>query len=678
LNVNNNTNDNIQSNTQINKNTSINNEKSNNEVTEGNQEKTESNISSNNEVEKQNIRKNNIEENNNEVDNIEESDSLSGAVDNVNNNNYNYVSGSESDIESSYDSSSEIVPLTVRKMNIKRKLNSTDSSSNNEYDHKKKRFENNENNENGEIHFTEIWDNLPIIDADDLYIPKTIHEALNSKYKNYWTLAINEELENYDIHKTATKISLNQVDKNRKLIKLKWIFSVKTNEDNKVKKFKARLVAKGYTQKKNVDYFTTYSPTLAYESLRYLIAYAARHSYNCYQLDIKGAYLNSKIDINLYTEIPMLHPDYEDGYCWKLNKALYGLKQAGKLWYEEINDSLINKLGFTRTYADTNIYYKTIGNNDMLIIGLYVDDMVIIGTDKSIQDIISKIKELYTISKVEEINSILGIKITRTSEDEYIMDQSKYIQNKLNEYHITDEKDNPYSEISDSEKNKIDINPTKYRSAIGSLIHLARCTRPDISETISKLSTKRNNPTMKDWKMLLNVLKYLKKTKNYYLKFNSKGDILGYSDASFGPKDENDDAKSTTGYIIYFGSAPICWKSKKQKFTARSTTEAEFNATADLIEKVIWLNNLNKEIEGRVLLFHIYSDNISNIKILTNEKRTNSSRHFDIDYSFVMDYIKEDFINISYINSNNMLADILTKKITKDSFNYFIDNTFYY
>ena len=145
-----------------------------------------------------------------------------------------------------------------------------------------------------------------------------------------------------------------------------------------------------------------------------------------------------------------------------------------------------------------------------------------------------------------------------------------------------------------------------------------------------------------------------------------------------GPKDENDDAKSTTGYIIYFGSAPICWKSKKQKFTARSTTEAEFNATADLIEKVIWLNNLNKEIEGRVLLFHIYSDNISNIKILTNEKRTNSSRHFDIDYSFVMDYIKEDFINISYINSNNMLADILTKKITKDSFNYFIDNTFYY
>jgi len=129
--------------------------------------------------------------------------------------------------------------------------------------------------------------------------------------------------------------------------------------------------------------------------------------------------------------------------------------------------------------------------------------------------------------------------------------------------------------------------------------------------------------------------------------------------------------------VIYIGCAPICWKSKKQKFTTRSTIEAEFNATSDLIEKIIWLNNLNKEIEGKVLLFQIYCDNLSNSKILTNEKRTNSSRHFDIDYSFVMYYIKEDFINISHINSNNMLAYILTKKINKESFNYFIDNTFY-
>ena len=304
--------------------------------------------------------------------------------------------------------------------------------------------------------------------------------------------------------------------------------------------------------------------------------------------------------------------------------------------------------------------------------------MIIIGNISNIQNTIKEIKYVYTVSKSEEIDSILGIKITKTNVGEYTMDQSKYIINKLNEYDIKEEKNNPYSEITDSDLNKQKVDPTKYRSAIGSLIHLARCTRPDISETISKLSTKRNNPTIKDWKMLLNVFKYLNKTKNSYLRFDDKEDIMAYSDASFGPKEDDNNAKSTTGYIIYIGSAPVCWRSKKQKFTARSTIEAEFNATADLIEKIIWLNNLNKELEGRVLLCQTFCDNLSNIKILTNEKRTNSSRHFDIDYSYVMDYIKEDFINISYINSNNMLADILTKRISKDSFNYFIDNTFYY
>jgi len=636
-------------------------------------------ISSTSEDEPLIIRKNKIVTNdsNNKMDNDTNKINKNDNKDKI--NREIYVSSAESDVESTYDTSSdELVPLDVRKSSVKRKLDIIDTSSNDGNNQKNKRIERNIDNKTRETNYTEVWNNLPEIRANEVFIPNTIQEALKSKYRKFWMIAINEELENYDVHKTATKTDISKIGKNRKLIKLKWIFALKSDENNRVLKFKARLVAKGYTQKKNIDFFNTYSPTLAYESLRYLIAYASRHHYDCYQLDIKGAYLNSNIDTDIYTEIPVSHPDYEEGYCWKLNKALYGLKQAGRLWYEEINNTLVNKLGFTRTYADNNIYYKQSDDDSKIIIGLYVDDMVIIGATTDIQNTINEIKRLYTISKVEEIDSILGIKITKTKEGVYTMDQGKYIMNLLNKYNITEEKNNPYSDITNNDENEQKIDPTKYRSVVGSLIHLARCTRPDICETISRLSTRRNNPTVKDWKMVKNVLKYLNKTKNFFLKFDDKEDTVAYSDASFGPKDCNDSAKSTTGYIIYVGCGPICWKSKKQKFTARSTTEAEFNATADLIEKIIWLNNLNKEIEDGVLLCQIFCDNLSNIKILTNEKRTNSSRHFDIDYSFVMDYIKKDFINISYINTNNMLADILTKRINKSSFEYFIDNTFFY
>jgi len=60
--------------------------------------------------------------------------------------------------------------------------------------------------------------------------------------------------------------------------------------------------------------------------------------------------------------------------------------------------------------------------------------MIIIGNISNIQNTIKEIKYVYTVSKSEEIDGILGIKITKTNIREYTMDQSKYIINKLNEY----------------------------------------------------------------------------------------------------------------------------------------------------------------------------------------------------------------------------------------------------
>ena len=118
-----------------------------------------------------------------------------------------------------------------------------------------------------------------------------------------------------------------------------------------------------------------------------------------------------------------------------------------------------------------------------------------------------------------------------------------------------------------------------------------------------------------------------------------------YLDINFELKDNDDNAKSTSRQKIYIGSAPIHRKSKRRKSIARSTNETIFNITTDFIKRFIWLNNSKREIG---------------------------------DFALVMNNIKKVFINVLHINSNNMLADILTKKITKDSFNYFIDNTFYY
>lgn len=290
-------------------------------------------------------------------------------------------------------------------------------------------------------------------------------------------------------------------------------------------------------------------------------------------------------------------------------------------------------------------------------------------------NIINEIKENYTVTKEEPINFILDIKINKC-EDGYTIDQTKYIENKLNENGINNmsEKINPFSDISVPGSNNILIDSTQFRSAISTLIHLSRCTRPDISFIVSHLSCKRNNPTKAEWKKVINIFRYLKGTKNYKLKFDNKCDTIAYSDASFAP--DNIETKSVTGYIIY-GRCSNLLEIQKQTITTGSATEAEFNTMADLIEKVIWHNNLNRELEDEALPTQIYTDNMFNLIILQNIKRTNSSRHFNIDLLFVMDYVKEDYINLSYINPSLMHADTLTKRVNNNILNYFIiDNTF--
>ena len=70
-------------------------------------------------------------------------------------------------------------------------------------------------------------------------------------------------------------------------------------------------------------------------------------------------------------------------YLCKLKKALYVLKQAPRAWYERI-DNYLSKLGYSKNEAESNIYFKT-SNDEMLILVLYIDDLLIIGDDKSIE-----------------------------------------------------------------------------------------------------------------------------------------------------------------------------------------------------------------------------------------------------------------------------------------------------
>ncbi|GKA87608.1 zinc finger, CCHC-type containing protein [Tanacetum coccineum] len=163
----------------------------------------------------------------------------------------------------------------------------------------------------------------------------------------------------------------------------KWIFKRKMKVDGTIDKFKARLVIQGFRQKEGIDYFDTYAPVARITTIRLLLALAAIHNLVIHQMDVKTAFLNGDLDEELYMKQPegFVMPGNEHKVC-KLVKSLYGLKQAPKQWHQKFDEVVLSS-GFYLNQSDKCVYSKFDNSGKGVIICLYVDDMLIFGTDQN-------------------------------------------------------------------------------------------------------------------------------------------------------------------------------------------------------------------------------------------------------------------------------------------------------
>ena len=298
-----------------------------------------------------------------------------------------------------------------------------------------------------------------------------------------WQEAINDEMDSLESNKTWHLVDLPP---GCKPIGCKWILKRKLKPDGTVEKYKARLVAKGFRQRENIDFFDTFSPVTRITSIRVLISIAAIHNLVVHQMDVKTAFLNGDLEEEIYMEQPegfVVHGQ-ETKVC-KLEKSLYGLKQAPKQWHEKFDNLMVSN-GFKLNESDKCIYYKS-NNNICTIICLYVDDMLIFGSNMSaVNDVKSLLCNNFDMKDLGEASVILGIKITRT-EKGISIDQSHYVEKILKKYGYIDCKsaNTPCDASVKLFKNTGDsIRQTEYASIIGSLRYVTDCTRPDIAYVV--------------------------------------------------------------------------------------------------------------------------------------------------------------------------------------------------
>uniref|UniRef100_A0A1Y1M7S3 Reverse transcriptase Ty1/copia-type domain-containing protein n=1 Tax=Photinus pyralis TaxID=7054 RepID=A0A1Y1M7S3_PHOPY len=216
-----------------------------------------------------------------------------------------------------------------------------------------------------------------------------------------------------------------------------------------------------------------------------------------------------------------------------------------------------------------------------------------------------------------------------------------------------------------------------YRQLVGHLMYIMLGSRPDLCFAITYFSQFQNNFNREHWVYLKNVLKYLKSTENYALKFEKSTDkttnsvFSAFVDADFAS--DITDRKSISGYCIKMFGNIIFWKSKKQVTVALSSCEAEYVALANCVMECNFLSQLLNEISNySIYPINIYEDNQSCIK-MAETLETKRTKHIDVKHHYIRDCIDKNKIVLNYIPTNEQEADIFTKGLPTVKFKYFRD-----
>jgi hypothetical protein len=405
-------------------------------------------------------------------------------------------------------------------------------------------------------------------------------------------------------------------------------------------------------------------------------------------------------------------------------KALQGHPESGRLWEQHIN-KILTKIGFKSTTHDKTIYkmeyiHKDGKEPETIYMLRQVDDFALGCKDEeTAKDIYNKIGlALQTEHETEPpfaylglMSDFNGVDITQTNE--YIeISCSNYIDRVLRSHGWESEPKSRGSLVSPMSKDALEqifsqVGPKEatrehaelekkagfaYRTLLGELMYCYVSCRCDIGYAITLLSKFSTCPSDYHYACLKNVARYLRATKHWGIRYKrselrrdlQKGNftdlprkednlpvfpvdtttdkLICFVDAAYA----NDKTKrrSTTGFAFTYSGGAIAYRSKAQSITALSSTEAELIAavtaakTARFIRAV--LNELGFKQDGPT---PIYEDNKPTIDIVNSKKPTQRSRHIDIRFFAIQDWMDNKDISMHHISGVINPADDLTKPL---------------
>ena len=529
-------------------------------------------------------------------------------------------------------------------------------------------------------------------DPDTMYL----HQAMKEPDKSEFIKAMKEEVEQHTKNKVWTLVKRKDIPTKVPIIPGVWAMRRKRRiATREVYKWKARLAFDGSRQIKGVNYTETFAPVVGWGPTRLVLIMAVMNNWTTKQIDYVAAYPQAKAERDdLYMQVPkgfdVSGKDPKD-YALKLERNLYGQKQAGRVWYQHLRSKLLS-IGFKKSNVDECVFYK--GKS---IYVLYTDDSILTGPDNAeLDQIIQEMKNAGLELTVEgDISDFLGVKITRKKDGTVEFTQPHLIDQIIAALGLEQKpgqnapttKDTPASPTQVLHKYP-DSAPFDdhfdYRSVIGKLLYLEKCSRPELAQAVHQCARFQANPKVEHGKALKRIGRYLLATRDKGMILQPNGTSFEcYVDAGFAGdfvKDYSDDpdcARSRTGFVIKYGGCPIIWCSKLQTEITLSSTEAEYVALSQALREVIPLMNLMKEMATQghevgtttpKIHCKVFEDNSGALIMAKEHKSRPRTKHIAVKYHHFREYVERGEITVHHIGTNEQLADLLTKPLPIEKF----------
>jgi len=341
----------------------------------------------------------------------------------------------------------------------------------------------------------------------------------------------------------------------------KWVLKIKRGPDGRIQRYKARLVARGFSQVAGQDYGETFAPVAKFSSFKLVLALAASLKLELDQLDVKTAFLQGELEEEIFMEQPpMFEKKGMESKVCRLLKPIYGLKQSPRCWNKRLHQTVL-QVAFEGTKSDHCVYVLR-REKELAILLVWVDDIILATNSKTLkEEVKAHLKKELEINDLGKLSYFLGIEVTQTK-DGLILNQRKYANELLRLSNMAECK--PVSTSMEAGASYVKRLETEekadgevYRSIVGGLQYLCN-TRPDLQFPVGVVSRFVSDPSVTHWRAVKRILRYIKGTAHFGLKYNASGDstLTGYCDADWAG--DKQDRKSTSGYSFFLPKEVQC------------------------------------------------------------------------------------------------------------------------